>query len=99
MKQIKHCCKLMDTFLEDKRIPLQYNPITREYSIPLKGSSAIQLIFYCPWCGKKLPKDLGEEFFEILEKKYGIESNLDILKNPNLPQEFKSDEWWKKRGL
>lgn len=94
-----HCCKLMNEFLSDKRIPLHYDPIMREYFLPLKNSKAIQLIFYCPWCGSKLPKDLGEEFLDILEKEYGLEHNLDILENANLPKEFKSDKWWQKRKL
>lgn len=94
-----HCCNLMDEFLSDIRIPLNYYPRIREYFLPLKESSAIQLLFYCPWCAQKLPKDLRDEFFEILEKEYGIEEDLNIFKNPHLPEEFKSDAWWKKRGL
>lgn len=89
----------MKIFLEDPKVPLKYYPITREYGLILNHSSAIQLIFYCPWCGTKLPKDLREEFFNILEKEYGIEPEFDIQNDPNIPEEFKSDEWWKKLGL
>lgn len=89
----------MKTFLEDPRIPLKYYPIVREYGLILKNSSAIQLIFYCPWCGEKLPESLRNKFFEILNNEYEIEPELDIKNDPNIPEEFKSDEWWKKRGL
>lgn len=99
MKKTKHCCELMDMFLEDPRIPLKYYPMAREYGIPLSHSSAIQLFFYCPWCGKKLPESLREKFFDILEKEYHVEPEFDIKQDPNVPEEFKSDEWWKKRGL
>lgn len=89
----------MEDFLNDARIPVQYYPISREYGIPLKGSSAIQLLSYCPWCGKKLPKSLRDEYFDILEKEYGLD-NYDIDDHPErIPEEFKSDEWWKKRSL
>lgn len=98
-KNMMDCCQFMKSFLNDKKIPLKYYPIIREYAMPLKGSSAIQCIFYCPWCGKKLPKDLRDEFFDILENEHNVEPELDIQNDPHIPEEFKSDEWWKKRGL
>ena len=95
-----HCCEKMDYALQDARIPLKYSPVYRIYFLPLKGMKAVgQPINYCPWCGKKLPNELKSKFFEIVKREYGIEPDIDILKNPSLPEEFKSDEWWKKRGL
>lgn len=96
---IEHCCELMELFLHDPRVPLEYYPIAREYGVMLKDSAAIQLLLYCPWCGKKLPGSVREQYFNILEKEYGIESDLDSSHDLNIPTEFKSDEWWKKRGL
>ena len=98
-KKLNHCCELMEDFLDDTRIPVQYYSISREYGVSLKGSSAIQLLSYCPWCGKKLPESLRDEYYDILEKEYELDS-YDINDHPEkIPQEFKSDEWWKKRGL
>lgn len=99
IKKILHCCELMDEFVNDERLCVKYNPITREYFIPLKSSCSIQLLFYCPWCSRKLPDDLRRKLFEILEKEYSIEPDINVLRNSSLPQEFKSDAWWKKRGL
>lgn len=96
---INYCCKNMKQLLHDCRAPIRYNPTTREYVFFLRGVRCVQLLFHCPWCGKQLPKSLGSEFFETLEKEYGIKENLDIFKNPHLPEEFKSSVWWKKRGL
>lgn len=90
----------MADFIEDQRLPIEYLPKYREYYIPLiKGHKAIQCILFCPWCGTKLPKDLGNEYFDILEKEYNITSLEETEKAKSLPEEFKTDEWWKKRGF
>ena len=53
-----------------------------------------------PMSRKKLPKQLGEIWEKLLEKEYGIkESDIDYINFSNIPEEFKTDEWWKKRGL
>ena len=80
-------------------MPLVYLPIFREYAIILNHSSVVQGIAYCGWCGKELPDNLYETYFNTLEKEYGIKPGLDVQNDPNIPEEFKSDEWWKKRGL
>ena len=58
-------------------------------------------MFFCPWCGIKLPKDLGSEYFDILRKEYRIAFlDVDTRKaEKSFPQDFESDAWWKKRGL
>ncbi len=56
------------------------------------GTSYIRILF-CPFCGKKLPTSKRDLFFKILE-------NLKLeWDDEKLPPEFKTDEWWKKRGL
>jgi hypothetical protein len=81
-------------------IPLNYQPVFRRYIIPLIGPTAdFQQIFFCPWCGIKLPESLEEIYYEILEKEHGIAQGLDIQNDRRIPKEFKSNEWWKKRGL
>jgi hypothetical protein len=97
--EVAHCCHWMEKFLQDSKVPLEYYPIAREYGIKLRGSSAIQLFDYCPWCGSKLPGSLRDEFFNILKVEYGVYTDFDIKADPKISQEFKSDEWWKKRGL
>lgn len=99
MPKTIHCCKSMDVLLKDPKMPLEYFSISREYGIPLPGSSAIQLLIYCPWCGKKLPAGLRKTLYNILEEEYCIEADFGLIDDPKVPLEFKSDEWWKKRGL
>ncbi len=60
------------------------------------------VINYCPFCGAKLPADLIDEREETII----LELGYDYLSDDNgnqpkkeLPEEFKTDEWWKKRGL
>jgi len=79
-----------------------YGPIFREYSIAVRPEygGTCQLIKHCPWCGKRFPGGLRDEWFDILKKEYNIEPEPSKLsKSKDIPQEFKSDEWWKKRGL
>ena len=94
-----HCCKMMTDFIKDPRVPIRYNYVFRGYYLIMNYSPAVQGIFYCPWCGVELPRDLRDDLFEILEKEYGLEPSAVFENDPLLPEEFKSDAWWKKRGL
>ena len=91
-----HCCDYMHYQLDIEE-DIHYEPVTRHYAIhtPNNHSGNIKSIWYCPWCGKKLPKDLGDEYDEEIFRMFG-KYDYD---SPNLPEEFKTDEWWKKRGL
>ncbi len=95
-----HCCKLMVDFLNDPIVPIIYYPHLREYNILLKRrSGGLQGICYCPWCGTKLPTSVRDEYFRILFDELHLEPELKETETPGLPEEFKTDEWWKKRGL
>ncbi|WP_342269806.1 DUF6980 family protein [Rickettsia endosymbiont of Orchestes rusci] len=95
----EHSCKEMKIFLSESRDPIKYDPVFREYYIEIKGSFNIITMSYCPWCGTKLPKELRNEFFDILDE-YGIETDIgEYIKDKRIPAEFRTDEWWKKRGL
>jgi hypothetical protein len=92
----------MSDFIKDQRIQIGYDPIMRNYFIPLlyKGRvTALQCLCYCPWCSKKLPTHLNDTWFEILEKEYNLDDPDSKEQELLVPQEFKTDEWWKKRGL
>lgn len=94
------CCKLLNISIEDPRVTVLYLSHFREYSIYLKDGVIAQNIFYCPWCGVKLPGDLRDEWVEILEQEYRIDNPFFIkMEGGDLPKEFLSDEWWKKRNL
>jgi len=96
-----HCCERLFNNLHDKNLPFGYSNKVREFFLNyLDSEFTVQLIHYCPWCGMKFPQSLRNQYFEILEKEYGLEPDIfDIDVDPRIPKEFKSDEWWKKRGL
>ena len=53
---------------------------------------------YCPFCGAKMPKQLYmSEYENALEEVLG--KDFCDIKEEEIPDEFKTDEWWKKRGL
>ena len=94
---------MMKTFLvqNEKESPFDsddlvyYSNCFDEYGIIIHdlGSSYVK-IEYCPWCGRKLPDSKRDLWFDILEKQ-GIENPLDSI----IPEEFKSDAWWRNRNL
>ena len=71
------------------------------------------VIDYCPFCGTKLPKSLSDEYDIELEKVLGKEGyealfyykdegvfkECPVIDRAKVPEEFKADKWWIKRGL
>ena len=99
---IEHCCSLMDKYLLEGDIAIYYSPAMREYSIPVvdgrdASSSSGILLRFCPWCGKELPTSLLDEWFERLGS-LGYDPG-PWSDDPKLPEEFRSDVWWKGKGL
>jgi len=92
-----HCCLTMNAGLSKEGAILYYDPQYREYGVDL-GKKGGMLIDYCMFCGKKLPISVRDEWFEILEKEYGLERPATGDRK-KVPKEFLTDEWWKKREL
>ena len=106
--------------LNDDPASLLYEPVERLFGLYMERGttvieSSIEPIYYCPFCGTKLPTWLGEneEYAIALEKAIGYDGYkallyehpkthaycLDRDKIPEEFKEFKTDEWWIKRGL
>jgi hypothetical protein len=96
----QHCCLDMAWFISE---PIEWesqgaNPVIiwisswNEYRIEISrdGNSAV-LIYYCPWCGAKLPKSRHNLWLETLYK-----LGFNDPGEQNIPKEFESDEWWRK---
>ena len=102
----EHCCQTMRNWIanKDKDCPFSYNPKVRYYhmTVPNKFLKKNEIWFsypfiFCPACGTKLPSGLVEQWMEILKNEHGIEDTY--FQRKSIPKEFKTDEWWKKRGL
>jgi hypothetical protein len=79
--------------LNDGRVPIEYLPRYREYSLVLDEGPVVQLVSFCPWCGEELPSSLRDQFFEHLEA-----MNLDP-EDSRVPPDFRSDAWWRLRSI
>ena len=92
------CCHNMNYYVK-KNKEIQYDSSIRKFFMIIDDPDGThQLLFFCPWCGSKLPEVLEEEWGDILEKEYGIKDPCWDEEHL-VPKEFKTDEWWKKRGL
>jgi hypothetical protein len=88
----EHCCEEMQRHLVEGDLALRYIPKFREYGILiLDGGSSMQEIRFCPWCGCALPPSLRDTWFEEVEA-LGLEPE-----SPNLPANYRTDAWWKRR--
>lgn len=100
----QHCCVIMAENLLNDCIPIRYLAIFREYSFVMLYANRVDPITYCPWCKKKLPSSLRDNYFVTLKQEYYFEDEeiaipMITSDNDSLPKEFLSDQWWIKRGL
>jgi hypothetical protein len=71
---------------------LYYAPQLDEYGLIVHdGSGTYVLIDACPWCGTRLPESRRDAWFDALEA-LGLAPLGD-----DIPEDFKSDLWWRKR--
>ena len=113
-EKINHCCEAMEYYLQEQKVLIFYNPVFREYFIGVKSYPwSKQTIYGCPWCGKAFLPSLVDKYVEILENEYNIffysltgkyfniqSEDFDLPDEAeDIPEEFKSDAWWKKRNL
>jgi hypothetical protein len=98
-----HCCLSM-AYAVDKEnsenvSPCFYNPKFRRYYLKATQGLGGGKINFCPYCGTKLPQELSDMWFDILEKEYGLDDPGWPEQEEKIPAEFLTDEWWKKRDL
>ena len=100
------CCTTLESLVQERSSPLKYIPYLRQFTLTIpkqylkKNELCMNFtISHCPYCGSKLPSRLAEQWDEIVEKEFGIAGFVDEDAARLIPDEFKTDEWWKKRGL
>ena len=86
------CCEEMRQHITDTRL-IHYIEVFDEYGIPYcEDNASIQVISYCPWCGRKLPDSRRDDWFGELEQ-LGYENPL--LRD-DIPPAYQSAQWRKK---
>jgi hypothetical protein len=107
--KMKYCCVSLKHEIEEgssftKNKLIVYDAPMRCYGIiDTEAPKRIyQPIDYCPFCGTKFPKDVRNEYWQTIVEEVGPEyyptdKNYDPQRLP--PPEFRTDEWWRKRGL
>ena len=99
------CCKELKRSIMYREFQIypQYRGVCCYYYRENDNEYGQYFLRYCPFCGAKMPKLLyidenGDDIYiKAIEEALGKEF-CDITED-EIPEEFKTDEWWKKRGL
>ena len=100
---MKCCCDTMQKYIDEHN--LEYDPVIREITFYIKSNDMTgnqpeyygSPCIYCPYCGTKQAPSLIFERDDAIEEAVG--KDLCDITEDEIPEEFKTDEWWKKRGL
>ena len=97
---MQHCCDKMEISITPQFDIISYDPESRDYLIKLYGDQKGRYIAmrYCPWCGTKLPQSLNMEWCEAVKQDLGLE-DVDAEEWAKLPEKYKTEQWWRERGL
>jgi hypothetical protein len=92
--QVEHTCKQhRDPFNCPDHL-IQYSSRFDEYGIVVHdGGSSYVVIRYCPWCGSCMPESKRERWFEELQA-MGFDDPLQ----QDIPEEYRSDAWYRSRS-
>lgn len=94
-EQMRLCLDTQPNPLDSPDVFLVWVSALDEYGIPVRdGSGSIRLIRYCPWCGARLPESKRERWLQELAK-----LGIDDPTTQDAPEEFKTDQWWRRRGI
>jgi hypothetical protein len=104
----RFCCDGLEAIIKNPQCSLEYEPHIREYilTVPeylrVKNNNATYptfVISHCPRCGSKFPESLFDEWHDIMETEFGLSGLIGPAEAHLIPEEYKTDEWWKRRGL
>lgn len=93
----EYCCEKMKEAMECGKYGLSYD---RQFAATFcirRDEFCSWLWSFCPFCGKDISWK-QEAYEKVLKNEFGI-TDLTDDEEKKLPDEFLTDEWWKKRGL
>jgi hypothetical protein len=94
------CCQTMAAAVAMGDCPVVYEPVFRRWEIRQHYHRMFHdwQLEFCPWCGTRLPRDLGDEWTNRVEA-LGFTNGGHYSEIPGLPDDFKTDRWWKHERL
>jgi hypothetical protein len=92
----EQCCDMMRHAVETDDIPVYYEPRFRAWDIEQHdGIGTRWQINHCPWCGRDLGRNLGEEWIQEVKRR-GLDPTAP---DDDLPGDLRDDRWWKALGI
>lgn len=81
-------------FIREDKLEIYYDPSRRVFQIGGKIFGMRQQIAFCPWTGNQLPLPLSGVLSEMLASR-----DLSGLEPETWPDEWRTEQWWIKKGL
>lgn len=102
------CCEYMEMgiYSGEERLYSDYRSWARQYFWYTYRTDREGNVEYpkenmptCPYCNTELPKSLLSEWRRITEGELGVYDMPYEARLDKIPEEFRTEEWWVKRGL
>ncbi|MEO1113825.1 MAG: hypothetical protein AAFY05_15885 [Pseudomonadota bacterium] len=96
---------LFETFPElltqacNPQVPILYDPSIRRFALKETWGPAMRTISHCPWSGRKLPEDLTDRWFDLIEELMGTDDWSTDEARAKLSGDYFNETWWIERGL
>lgn len=96
---------LYETFPElltqacNPQTPVLYDPSIRRFALKETWGPAMRTISHCPWSGRKLPEDLADRWFDLIEDLMGTDDWSTDEAREKLNGDYFNETWWIERGL
>ncbi len=90
--QVNHVCNQPGSACSCPEILIRYVSRFDEYGIVRGGEDDPLMIYYCPWCGAKLPDSKRELWFDTL-KDLGFSDPF----RQAIPEDFQTNKWFSRR--
>lgn len=72
---------------ENEKVAVEYDDVFDEYSIEVPGGAGRQQIYFCSWCGLRLPASKRDQWYDELDAQ-GVDPNTD-----SVPEPYKTAAW------
>ncbi|WP_420334096.1 DUF6980 family protein [Roseibium sp.] len=83
----------------DPQVPVLYDPSIRRFALKETWGPAMRTISHCPWSGRKLPEDLADQWFDLIEELMGTDDWSTDKAREKLSGDYFNETWWIERGL